>query len=400
MMKLNKRSTTIGAVILLGVFIVALVYALPTPKTAIPGAQAAPGSASTGLLAGLGPYAVADVVEEVGPSVVYIEVEYKAQERSTTWSPFSGSIFDFWFGTPSTPSLPSTGSISQGSGIIFSEDGMILTNQHVVDNSQSIKEIRVYVQGRDEPYVAELLGSDYLLDLAVLKINAKEKLVAAELGDSDKSRVGEFVIAIGNPYGKDFDHTVTIGVLSAKGREIDIPDTERQTYRTYSNLMQTDAAINPGNSGGPLLNLNGEVIGINTAVRSSSQGIGFAIPINVAKEVVNDLIEKGQVTRPWIGISYGNVTKEIADYYGLDKVEGVFISEVLRDTPAAKAGLQPGDIIRSVNGTEIKNTDDFAKVTANMKVGDKLNFIVERYTRSGARTATALVVVGTRPQDQ
>ncbi len=397
-MKFNKRGT-IGAVILLGAFIVALTYALPNPKTAIPGAQAAPNNSSTGLLVGLGPYAVADVAEQVGPSVVYIEVEYKAQERTTTWNPWSGSIFDFWFGTPE-PSLPSTGSVSQGSGFIFSDDGMILTNQHVVDNSQNIKEIRVWVEGRDEPYIAELLGSDYLLDLAVLKIDAKEKLVAAKLGDSDASRVGEFVVAIGNPYGKDFDHTVTIGVLSAKGRQIDIPDTDRQTYRTYSNLMQTDAASNPGNSGGPLLNLAGEVIGINTAVRASGQGIGFAIPINVAKEVVNDLIEKGQVTRPWIGISYGNVTQEIADYYGLDKVEGVFISEVLRDTPAAKAGLQPGDIIRSVDGVEIKNTDDFAKITSTMKPGDKLNFIVERFTRSGARTASVLVVVGTRPQDQ
>jgi serine protease Do len=398
-MKFNKRNT-IGAVVLLGAFIITLAYALPTPRTAIPGAHAAPSSSSAGLLAGLGPYAVADVAEQASPSVVYIEVEYQVPERSTSSSSWGSSIFDFWFGTPSTPNLPKTGAISQGSGFIFSEDGMILTNQHVVDNSSSIKEIRVYVQGDDEPHVAKLLGADYLLDLAVLKIDTKHKLVPAKLGDSDKSRVGEFVVAIGNPYGKDFDHTVTIGVLSAKGREIDIPDTERQTYRTYSNLMQTDAAINPGNSGGPLLNLNSEVIGINTAVQASGQGIGFAIPINVAKEVVNDLIEKGQVTRPWIGISYGNVTQEIADYYDLDKVEGVYISEVLRDTPASKAGLQPGDIIRSVNGAQIKNTDDLGKITSNMKVGDKLNFIVDRYTRSGARSVSVLVIVGTRPQDQ
>lgn len=389
----------------LGVLVLAIIYALPSARPTVPGAMAAPGdSAPTALLANLGPYAVADVAERVSPAIVYIEVEYKAPERSTRRSlgssPFDSWLWDmWWFGTPEAPRQEQL-VVSQGSGFVISSDGQILTNQHVVDNQNEIKEIRVFVEGRKEPYKAELLGSDYLLDLAVLKIDPRGKLAVAELGDSDKARVGEFVVAIGNPYGKDFDHTVTLGVLSAKGRQIKIPETTRNQVREYKNLMQTDAAINPGNSGGPLLNLKGEVIGINTAVRADGQGIGFAIPINVAKEVVDDLIKKGKVERPFIGISYGEVTKEIADYLGLPNTEGVFISEVYRGTAAAKAGLQPGDVVRKLNGQDIKKIEDFTKITEGMKIGDKLLFVVERNAGERLRTVSVLVTVGTRDDNR
>jgi serine protease Do len=218
----------------------------------------------------------------------------------------------------------------------------------------------------------------------------------AQLGDSDKTRVGEFVVAIGNPYGKDFDHTVTVGVLSAKGRKIQIPDTTRGELREYTNLMQTDAAINPGNSGGPLLNLQGEVIGINTAVRADGQGIGFAIPINVAKEVVEDLVTRGKVQRPFIGISYGPISQEIADYLKLSGTEGVLISEVVQGSAASKAGLQPWDIVRKIEDREIKTVDDVLKITENMKIGDKLRFMVDRVASGRTRSVSILVTVGAR----
>lgn len=350
----------------------------------------------------LGPYAVADVAERISPAVVYIEVQYKARDtRSRTSDPrslFEQFFLSPWFQVPDTQ--PKQGTISVGTGFIIAEDGKILTNQHVVDNPEQIERISVHVLNHKEPYEAELLGSDYQLDLAVLKIKPTQgKLAVAPLGDSDLARVGEFVIAIGNPYGKEYDHTVTIGVLSAKGREITIPDFERGgTGRNYADLMQTDAAINPGNSGGPLLNLRGEVIGINTAVSTTGQGIGFAIPINTAKEVVEDLINRGKVVRPWIGIEYQTLSKEMAEYLGLGDTNGVLVRSVYRNSPAAKAGLLSGDVIRKVNGEDVKNQEEFAAAVKGMKIGDKFSFLVERVTGRQIRTITILVTVGEKPE--
>lgn len=395
----SKSWKGIAGAIGLTVIVLSCLYALPASRSSVPGALAAPGApaSSVQLLAGLGPYAVADVAEAVSPAVVYVEVEYKAQQRTPGRQSFGGSpfgdLFDmFWYGVPQIPQQ----AISQGTGFVISQDGQVLTNQHLIDNSSNIQEIRVYVHNRKEPYKAELLGFDYQLDLAVLKINAREKFPVAQLGDSDKTRVGEFVVAIGNPYGKDFDHTVTVGVLSAKGRKIQIPDTTRGELREYTNLMQTDAAINPGNSGGPLLNLQGEVIGINTAVRADGQGIGFAIPINVAKEVVEDLVTRGKVQRPFIGISYGPISQEIADYLKLSGTEGVLISEVVQGSAASKAGLQPWDIVRKIEDREIKTVDDVLKITENMKIGDKLRFMVDRVASGRTRSVSILVTVGAR----
>jgi serine protease Do len=390
----NKALKSVALVAALGLAVLVGVYMSPLlNQQQPPNVLAAPtGNISTLL----GPNTIADVAESVSPAVVFIEVEYKAQELKRTTGSFWDDFFSPWF---TGPSQPSGRSISQGSGFIISADGRIVTNQHVVDNDAQIKEIRVYVLNHKEPYVAKLIGKDITTDLAVLKIEPKGKLAVATLGDSDKIRVGEFVVAIGNPYGQSFDHTVTVGVLSAKGRQISITDYESGNQRIYRNLMQTDAAINPGNSGGPLLNLNGEVVGINTAVRADSQGIGFAIPINLARNIISDLLTKGEVVRPWIGIEYEPLDKSTADYLGLSSTNGILIRGVYRNSPASKGGLQPGDVVVKVNGKTIKNDEDFQSITENMKIGDKLTVIVQRSNGQQVRDVTVLVTVGKRPDD-
>jgi serine protease Do len=236
------------------------------------------------------------------------------------------------------------------------------------------------------------VGKDFDLDLAVLKIDASKKLPYIKFGDSDKMRVGEWVIAIGNPH--QLDHTVTVGVISAKGRPITIPDQSSGKTRVYKNLIQTDAAINPGNSGGPLISLQGEVIGINTAVSSQAQGIGFAIPINTVKEVLDDLIKSGSVTRPYIGIAMQDVTKDFAEYYNLKEARGALIADVQPGSPAEKAGLLRGDIILSINETQINNSNDVTEFVSKTKVNDKLLMTIFR----GGNTQFVSVTVGKRPQ--
>ncbi|MBE3577147.1 MAG: trypsin-like peptidase domain-containing protein [Limnochordales bacterium] len=345
-------------------------------------------------------YTVADVADRVSPSVAYIEVRYSAQSvagrgRARITDPFDEFWRYFFFG----PSQPLTEEIqpSVGSGVVVSSDGYILTNQHVVDVPAGLKvsKISVTIPGYDEPLEAELVGADRELDLAVLKVNPKRPLPQARLGDSDAVRVGEWVVAIGNPF--ELDHTVTVGVVSAKDRELEIPD-EQGTVRRYKQLMQTDAAINPGNSGGPLVNLRGEVIGINTAVLDSSvgQGIGFAIPINAAKNMINQVLKSGKYVRPWIGISYGPLTDEVREYFGIPKsVTGVIVGEVYPDSPAAKAGLKSGDVITEVNRKKITDQDTFGQAIANMKPGDRLSFLLWR----DGKIQVATVTVGERPAD-
>ncbi|MGI6037713.1 MAG: S1C family serine protease [Limnochordia bacterium] len=342
--------------------------------------QAVAGATNNGVLAQ--PYAVADVVEAVGPAVVFIKVEYQAtQQRLMPTDPF-------WFFPFPQPGPRE----SSGTGFIINEEGYILTNQHILDPPDRIEKITVTVLDHEEPYQAELVGYDYDLDLAILKIDAQAPLSVAPLGNSDDIRVGEWVIAIGNPY--EYDHTVTVGVLSAKGRQIAIHDSERGKAKVYENLMQTDAAINPGNSGGPLLNLDGEVVGINTAVRSAAQGIGFAIPINVAKEVVDDLIQRGKVIRPWIGISYLAVDDSVAYHFDLpSSVRGVVIMDVHPNSAASRAGLQVGDVIIEVNRQPVTDTEEFREAIEGMKPGDTFFFLVYR----DGRERLIRVVVGEMP---
>ena len=325
------------------------------------------------------PYQIADIAEAANPATVYIHVKWKSQEPTTSfWNRDLWDYFDWFWGIPFPRS--SSARITQGSGFIIDESGIVLTNQHVVGNAGEGQEITVTVSSPQisGDFKATILGSDARLDLAVLQIeNAEGPFPTVSLGDSDKARQGEWVIAIGNPYGKQFDHTVTVGVLSAKGREIEIINTNG-TSQVYKNLMQIDAAINSGNSGGPLLNINGEVIGINTAVHAQAQGIGFAIPINVAKEVLQELIETGSVQRPWLGVKVASIDEEVAHFYRLPDQKGAFVTMVTPGSPAEQAEIQVGDVIRRIDDIDIMNHNDLVSTIAQYKPGDKVMLIVWR----------------------
>lgn len=265
-----------------------------------------------------------------------------------------------------------------GSGVIVRSDGLILTNNHVVSGA---KKITVTLANGNE-LVARNLGGDPRVDLAVLKVQ-RDSLPVAPLGDSDVLQVGQLVVAIGNPYG--FERTVTTGVVSALNRSIPGGGT------ALSNLIQTDAEINPGNSGGPLLNSRGQVIGINTAVISGSRGaggLGFAVPINTAQRVIRDVETSGRVIVPWIGITYGDITSEMASVFNLPVKAGIIVSEVVANSPAAKAGIKRGDIISRVNNTPITDGGDLQKMILGRKVGDKLVFRVLRDSKTQDVTVT------------
>ncbi|MDO7787035.1 S1C family serine protease [Desulforamulus aquiferis] len=302
-------------------------------------------------LPGVGPDIIANIVEQTGPAVVKINtlVEVDSKNNPLLNDPF----FRQFFGVPSQPQYQG----GVGSGFLISKDGYILTNSHVVSGA---KEISVLLKEQNKAYAARLVGTDPSLDLAVLKIEGNN-FPTLTLGDSNKIRVGNWVIAIGSPFG--LENTVTIGVISAKERPIEIDS------RTFEHLLQTDASINPGNSGGPLLNLNGEVIGINTAINSQAQGIGFAIPTSTVKEVLNELIEKGSVSRPWLGVQIHPVTADIANFLGYNSTEGAVIRAVVQDGPAQRAGLKEGDIITAIDGEKISNPEELISTIQKKKVG-------------------------------
>ncbi|MFY9173833.1 MAG: trypsin-like peptidase domain-containing protein [Peptococcia bacterium] len=315
---------------------------------------------------------ITTLVKRYGPAVVSIETESQVK------SSFNNDFFWF-FGQP----FPETSRKVQGlgSGFIISNDGYVLTNNHVIDGASLIK---VKLEGNDEPLTAKVIGRDAELDLAVLKIDAGYDLPVVPLGDSDRLETGEWVVAIGNPYG--LDHTVTVGVISAKGRPLVIEGN------SFKDLLQTDASINPGNSGGPLLNLNGEVIGINTAVSTQGQGLGFAVPINTVKKVLEELINQGKVSRPWLGVYVSDLTEELAAYLQMNKDEGAQIVQIIEKSPAEKAGLRRGDIILSFNKQKITGANDVTKLVSEAKVGDKVELeILRNHTKQ-----TITVTLGER----
>jgi Do/DeqQ family serine protease len=313
---------------------------------------------------GIGQNTVAAIVERTGAAVVKIDT--LTTIRSPHANPFfNDPFFRQFFGeidperTEYRPSL--------GSGFLISGDGYILTNEHVVGQAS---EIKVTVSGFTKPFKARVVGADYDLDLAVLKIDGQNKLPHLKLGDADKMKVGDWVIAIGNPYG--LDHTVTVGVISAKGRPIDIED------RHYKNLLQTDASINPGNSGGPLLNLYGEVIGINTAVNAQAQGIGFAIPASTVRSVLDDLMNKGKVIRPWLGVQVQAVDKEWANYLSLPGTEGALVVGVVPGSPAERSGIARGDVVLEIAGRKIKTPEELVTIIKEQQVGSQIDILLWR----------------------
>lgn len=324
-------------------------------------AVAASDAVSASIPAGLGPEAIADIVDKAGPAVVRIDTITETRVASPFNDPFFRQFFgdQFDIGPQEQRGL--------GSGFIISPDGYILTNQHVIDGA---KQVKVTVVGYDKPFNAKVVGADAPLDLAVLKIDTGKPLPYLTLGDADKVRVGEWAIAIGNPDG--LDHTVTVGVISAKGRPIDVQD------RHYENLLQTDASINPGNSGGPLLNLKGEVIGINTAVNASAQGIGFAIPSSTVQPVLNDLMNKGKIARPWLGVALATVTPDIAEMLGLQTAEGALVGQVVAGSQAARAGIQKYDVILQLDGQKIKDASDLVNKVQALKIGQQVQLQVFR----------------------
>ncbi|HUW64040.1 MAG TPA: trypsin-like peptidase domain-containing protein [Spirochaetia bacterium] len=311
---------------------------------------------------GLGPGTIADIVARTSPAVVKIETVVQSQGNN----PFANDpLFRQFFGNE-FPFGPQT-QVQQGlgSGFLMSSDGYILTNDHVVNGASSIM---VTVAGRSKPYQAQVVDQNYSLDLALVKIDAGSDLPTLTLGDSDQSRVGEWVIAIGNPYG--LDDTVTVGVLSAKARPITVGN------RQYSNLLQTDASINPGNSGGPLLNLNGDVIGVNTAVSTDAQGIGFAIPTSTVKPVLNNWVNHKTVA--FLGVSLSSVPSDMATSLGLPDGQGALVAGVTQDSPAAKAGLLQGDVVTGYNGQTVNGPDDLMAKIQGASPGTAVQLTVIR----------------------
>jgi serine protease Do len=319
------------------------------------GCEKKEGSEFTGF-----PQSFADLAEKVKPAVVNISTETTVR--------IPGSPFKHFFGPEESPfddffkrffeDMPDRElkQKSLGSGFIIDKDGYIITNNHVVERA---KEIKVKLNDGRE-FNANVVGRDPKTDLALIKISSMFKnLPALSLGDSDKMRVGDWVLAIGNPFG--LEHTVTQGIISATGRVIG--------SGPYDNFLQTDAPINPGNSGGPLVNLRGEVIGINSAIIATGQGIGFAVPSNMAKSIVSQLKEKGKVTRGWIGVSIQNVTPEIARAFGIKETNGALVSDVVSGGPADSAGIKRGDVIISFDGRDIKNMSDLPRIVADTPVG-------------------------------
>jgi len=310
------------------------------------------------------PNTFADLAEASSPGVVNISAE----------KTFTGHPLEEWFGgIPNFPfQIPEQGIPherkrvvpSLGTGFVISTDGYIVTNNHVIEN---VEKITVKFNDRRE-LAATVIGRDPKTDIGLIKVESSEPLFALPLGDSESVRPGEWVVAIGNPFG--LEHTVTAGIVSAKHRNIE--------HGAYDDYIQTDAAINPGNSGGPLLNLAGEVIGINTAINPNANTIGFAVPIDMAKAVLPQLRASGHVTRGWLGVVIQGLSPEIAEKLGLSETKGALVSRVIEDGPGAKAGIEEGDVIREFDGKPVDDYDDLPRIVASTPVNKKVDISVIR----------------------
>src|SRR5437867_3872541 len=313
------------------------------------------------------------VADRVTPAVVHVSTVQKKgaagapEENPERFREFFGDEFyDRYFRR-----RPREDARATGSGVLVDPKGYILTNNHVIENAQDII-VRLSDQRK---FTAKLVGRDPKTDIAVLKVDAPRPLPAAELGDSDHLRVGQWAIAIGNPFG--LDRTVTVGIISATART-------RVGVTQYDNFIQTDASINPGNSGGPLLNIDGKVIGINTAIVAAGQGIGFSIPINQAKDVMQQLITRGKVVRGWLGIVIQDVTDQLAGSFGVKEREGVLVAEVMKGSPAEAAGLKAGDVILEISRRSADEPATLFKALSALKPGESILIYVHRAGGSGS----------------
>ena len=326
---------------------------------AVPGTRMVPGNFS-------------ELAARVSPAVVNIRTEKsvtgsQSMSRHHGRNPFGGDerfkdFFDRFFDGQVPPAHKQR---SLGTGFIINKEGFIVTNNHVVEGADKIT---VALKDRTDELEAEIIGRDPHTDIALIKVKSDKKLPTIKLGNSENLQVGQWVVAVGNPFG--LAHTVTAGIVSAKGRVIG--------SGPYDDYIQTDTSINPGNSGGPLINMQGEVVGINTMIIAGGQGIGFAIPIDMAKGVVSQLADSGEVTRGWLGVTIQDVNEELADYYNVENRDGALVTSVVPGDPADKAGIQSNDVIVSVNGDPVKSSRDLTHKVAKLQVGEKANVTVLR----------------------
>ena len=383
----RKRFLTLLLVFFMGVFALSLTGVMNLSSFSFGAADQALAASSVEM--GGAPASFADLAERLKPAVVNIRTTKTVSTggrsqlnqhfgRGGPFEQFFGDeFFKRFFGDMPERQLKQR---SLGSGLVISKDGYIFTNYHVVEKAD---EILVKLSDERE-YVAKVVGKDKNTDIALLKIEPDNSLPVATLGDSSTLRVGDWVIAIGNPFG--LSQTVTAGIVSAKGRVIGAGP--------YDDFIQTDASINPGNSGGPLFNMSGEVVGINTAIVAQGQGIGFAIPVNMAKTILPDLKEKGKVIRGWFGVSVQDITEDIAKNLKLKDREGALVADVFKGDPADRAGIQPKDVIIEVNGLPVKNTHDLLKIVAEKRVGQSVKVIVLRKGKKKGYT----VKIAERPE--
>lgn len=333
------------------------------------------------------PASFTHLAEKAGPSVVNIRTVKTVESQGQVFRHFFGpqdphgqSPFDDFFERFFDGNDPREfKQRSLGSGFILDSEGYIVTNNHVIENAD---QIQVKLKNGNE-YDAEIIGTDPNTDLALIKIESDKKLPALELGDSDAIKIGEWVVAIGNPFG--LEHTVTAGIVSAKGRVIGAGP--------YDDFVQTDASINPGNSGGPLLNMKGEVIGINTAIVAGGSGIGFAIPSSLAADIISQLKQSGEVTRGWLGVGIQELNDELREYYNVDS--GVLVSQVFAGDPADKAGMKPNDIIIEVNGQAVDSPRELSRTVAEIRPGQKAEI---KFIRDG-KTKTLNIELAKRQED-
>jgi len=349
------------------------------PAATNPTEAAQPSPSATHSLRGYSPsQSLAPLVKELQPAVVNIQVRQKVAQRSVPMHPFFSPHWGMPDNSGGTEYRVKTG---QGSGFLISADGYLLTNNHVVANADEV----LVKLADDTEHIGTVVGTDNRIDIALVKIDSSEPLPYVEVGASAPMEVGDWVVAIGNPFG--LSHTVTAGIVSAKGRVIGAGP--------YDDFIQTDASINPGNSGGPLFNLDGEVIGINTAINAAGQGIGFAVPTDMVSPFLDDLKSNGKISRGWLGISLQNLDTALSQSMGLDSSEGVLVAEVHAGHPGEAAGLKSGDVILEFDGQTVKSTTELIRTVGRRPAGASVNVQIKR----NGQDKTLSVDLGERPSE-